>query len=192
MAMQKWLIRSIVLLVALFISVIVASQLYIGYSLAAALRGETDSKKYEQIREQHAGKSTRKAFFPRVIPQESERVAFFFRPAFGQGSEIICLRLQLSNSNLQKIMAQIDTSQQLDTELFMSMQTYGQWRCYPPYDFPQVQSNELLQYIEPLPSDFQIFLQNTTLDDTQGNHGHIGFIAVSKKRLEIVYFAEGW
>lgn len=136
------------------------------------------------------GSPKRYSFLPARIPDDSEKIGFFYSPSFMQGGETIILRLKLPSSHLESVLQDLTTSKW--TEVTDLNHTSLDRCCY--IDFGIKRITEETASIKELPMDFRIFLFHSDLDEIKRNwnHNFLAFTAISTDRNEIIYYAATW
>jgi hypothetical protein len=128
--------------------------------------------------------------FPREIPNSAKNVRLYYSPRFLQGGSHFEIRYETSPAELEalvkkygaKALAVYDGSPDL---FHYANETKG----YPTAEF----RDESNTGQAPLPSDFKVMvLESKPPADVSGNHDYSSGIAVSMKRLEVIYWADRW
>jgi hypothetical protein len=136
----------------------------------------TNVKKYEKILDTYWGPDSKLIrHFPRPIPANAKAVRFSFLPAFWQGGAHIQLRCSLPSEQVEERYAYF--AQKRTKSFFGGMATTSSY------------TGDTEDGLFPDDYEIMIFDEVRTED---WNHGHSHGVAISKKRHEIVYWAETW
>lgn len=140
----------------------------------------TNVKKYEKILDTYWGPESKLVrHFPRPIPADAGAIRFSFLPAFWQGGAHIQLRYSLPSEQVEERYAY--SAQRRTSSSFGGMTTTS----FYTGDTKDGQ----------FPDDYEIMIFDEVREEEpigSSNHGHSHGVAISKKRHEIVYWAEVW
>ena len=151
----------------------------------------TDVSRYERIMDKRWGVDRLAEHFPRPIPDDARNVRFSFRPGFLQGGAHLQLRY--------------DTTPEIIDELyekFSRMKTRSYFggssnkHMNEEYGMPTTYFYTAEFEHREFPDDYEIMIfDKIRRDRPEGfywNHAECHGVAISKKRNEIVYWAEYW
>jgi len=147
----------------------------------------TSVKRYEEILDNYWSSSPLIRYFPRPIPPDAENVKFSFLPKFLQGGSHIQLRYSTSPEEIGKLHAVFAEKK---TKSFFGGDTndHANMKGGLPTTFFYTSDSGDLEF----PDDFEILVLQASPQDTSWNHGESCGVAISRKRNEIVYWAEYW
>jgi hypothetical protein len=158
--------------------------------LVAATAEVTNLGRYEEILS-NSWKSREPLVrhFPRVIPSDAKDVRFSFSPAFLQGGAHIQLRYAAAPATISELYEQFSGKM---TKSFMGGDTNDHMNVKQgmPTTFFYTNGSASHQF----PDDYEIMIFDELPKEEQHswNHGDSHGVAISKKRNEIVYWAESW
>ncbi len=162
--------------------------------LIGATTEVTDTRKYEEILDNYWNcNKALVSHFPRSIPASAKDVHFSFLPAFLQGGTHIQLRYSLSPDEISEL---YDRFSKKKTKSFIGGDSNNHMNMKEgmPTTFFYTSESDNHKF----PDDFEIMIFDEVLkeeDRPEGfywNHGESHGVAISKKRNEIVYWAEAW
>jgi hypothetical protein len=122
-------------------------------------------------------------YYPASIPDSADNVMFSFMPAIGQGGQNTDLKFSADRYSIESY----------DTAFSQLAQWEGKAGS------PEAEQNGIFLgtlavfgYPE-LPSDFTVYvLEANPYQPGNWNHGSLSLVAISPKRLEIIFHAESW
>jgi hypothetical protein len=136
--------------------------------------------------------------FPKTIPSRAQDPQFYYRAGFLQGGASIELRLHMPAEFVEEV---YETYMAKATSIFNGAEKLPNGAHNPDilpkwhfFTFPTDQ-NETPGAEPLLPQDFEILLLSShpyKSNPTDWNHGESSGISISKKRREIIYWAEDW
>ena len=153
---------------------------------------------YENVKRLRWHRKDLVGHFPETIPSTARNQKFYYRAGFLQGGATIELRLQMPREFVEKIYS---TYMLQAKSIFNGAQELPSGSNNPNilpkslfFTFPPEQNET--QGVPPLlPQDFEIILLSSHAyksNPTDWNHGESSGISISKKRSEIIYWAEDW
>ncbi len=154
----------------------------------------TDVRRYGEILDSYWNSSRDLvSHFPRPIPAEASDVRFSFRPAFFQGAAHIQLRYSLPSEEIAELHA---CFAERKTRSFFGGDTNDHMNMKEgmPTSFFYTADTEDRKF----PIDYEIMIFDEVLKEEDRppgfywNHGRSHGVAISRKRSEIVYWAESW
>jgi len=193
MKQLKQIFKVVVKAVAVVVILIVALNLYTLWSI----RPITSISAYEKVLNKRWHTRLVK-HFPKTIPPKAEKQIFFYRPGYIQGGSTIELRMRMPSEFIEREIIEGRKKAKLilrgDQESVgnddpVSMICKSQFMTFPKEEF---QSENQLAL---LPGDFEILLLSSRpyeTDPISWNHGDCSGISVSRKRNEVIYWAEDW
>ena len=136
--------------------------------------------------------------FPEQIPSDAGNPRFYYRAGFLQGGSTIELRVQMPAKVIEEVYAVFRPQAKA---IFNGAEKLDRGTGNPDmlpkwsfFTFPPDQSGA--SGLPPLlPQDFEILLLSShpyKSNPTDWNHGESSGISISKKRREIIYWAEDW
>ena len=158
----------------------------------------TNISKYEKVKSNRWLRPDLIQHFPKAIPSNAQDTQFYFRAGFLQGGATIELRLQMPESFVEDVYTTYRPKAKLvfngAEELDRRAEDPNMLPKFHFYTSPQLKG-ETTKVIPLLPSDFEIFLLSSKpyrKDPVSWNHGDCSGISISRKRNEIIYWAEDW
>lgn len=154
----------------------------------------TDERKYDDVLEDYwQSEEALVSHFPRPIPPNAKEVEFSFHPAFLQGGAHIQLRYSLPSEVISELYGHFSEKK---TMLFVggNMNDHINMKEGMPTTFFYTSGFDT----DDFPDDYEIMIFDQVLreeDRPEGhywNHGQSHGVAISRKRNEIVYWAESW
>lgn len=154
----------------------------------------TDVREYQTILTQHWDSWTDLArHFPRPIPSDAKDVRFSYVPAFLQGGAHVQLRYHAAPATISELYTRFSgkTTKSFtggDTTVHMNM------KDGMPTTFFYTSGSANREF----PDDYEVMAFDDVLKEKERppgfywNHGHSHGVAISKKRNEIIYWAESW
>jgi hypothetical protein len=188
-------IATVVALVAVIlllgVSIIALLVFTFGRSMEEQLSAKIDPALYPQIVQSRLKLSSDYRHFPSEIDQKAIRSAFYHLPGFLQGGDIVSLRVQLPDEEIEKVLAKLRSTGRREVTSFDPISAP---RCYPKFGMSKSDRKGHFYDLDELPSGFHVFLFGSNLQDIKENwnHNFLGFTAVSPTLGEVVYFAESW
>ena len=158
----------------------------------------TDVSKYENVKTLRWLRADLIEHFPDTIPATAQNPKLHYNGAFLQGGAAIELRLQMPAESVEEIYS---TFIRQAKAVYRGVEQHSRgaddlnrgpkWHFYtwPP------QNNETQDAASPLPQDFEIILLSSKpyhSNPTDWNHGERAGVSISKKRNEIIYWAQDW
>ena len=148
----------------------------------------TNVRRYDKILNDYwSFNSELVSHFPRPIPSDANNVRFSFRPKFLQGGAHIQLRYATS----PEIIADVYTRfSERKTKSFTGGDTndHVNMKEGMPTTFFYTSSSGNDEF----PDDYEIMIFDKILKKENWNHGQSHGVAISKKKNEVVYWAESW
>jgi hypothetical protein len=186
--------RFVLVIVSVFAIIVVAAMvglLVLGYSFNQAMRPQIDPRLYKEIAAKRIERSQRYRFLPPEVPVDAYKVAFFHEPKFGQGSDIVILRVALPESQIKETLESLTSSGRKEITDFGDV---PKPHALPGFGMTKPSGENKFEGISELPTDFRIFLFESDLDDIHKhfNHNFLAFTAVSTQRGEVVYYVDSW
>lgn len=136
--------------------------------------------------------------FPKTIPADAQNTKFHYHAGFLQGGAAIELRLKMPSDYVEDtystFMSRAKSIFHGDEQLFRGVNDPDILPKWHFYTFSREQ-NEARGLSPLLPEDFDIVLLAShpyKSDPTDWNHGESSGISISRKRNEIIYWAEDW
>lgn len=158
----------------------------------------TDVSKYENVKKLRWLREDLIEHFPETIPATAQNPKLHYNGGFLQGGAVIELRLQMPAESIEEIYStyirQAKAIYKGVEELSRDADNLNMLPKWHFYTWPP-QRNETRDTAPLLPQDFEIFLLSTKpskSNPTDWNHGESAGISISKKRNEIIYWAEDW
>ena len=158
----------------------------------------TDVSQYQNVKTLRWLREDLIEHFPETIPATAQNPVLHYNGGFLQGAAVIELRMQMPAESIEKMystyMRQAKAiytgAEQLSRDAD-DLNRLPKWKFYtwPPQRY-ETQEAVLL-----LPQDFEIILLSSNpsqSNPTDWNHGESAGISISKKRNEIIYWAEDW
>lgn len=154
--------------------------------------------KYENVKNLRWHRKDLVEHFPETIPSRARAPRFYYRAGFLQGGSSIELRLQMPAEFVEEVYSTytlqaksiFNGAEKLPSGA-NNPNILPKWRFFT---FPPDQ-NETTSVPPLLPQDFEILLLSShpyKSNPTDWNHGESSGISISKKRREIIYWAEDW
>lgn len=140
-----------------------------------------DVAKYEAILQNDWQKGFMQPFvahFPQKLPEQKENIRFFYRRPFLQGGGSIQLRMSQTKEEINNLYNKF-----IKKKMIFPDASDNSEKLKPTIYFMTGDTKN-----GELPPDFEIIF----LAAISGNHGQNYGVAISRKRNEIVYFAEYW
>ena len=154
--------------------------------------------KYENVKRLRWYRQDLVEHFPETIPSKARYPKFYYRAGFLQGGASIELRLRMPAEFVEEVHA---TYLRQAKSIFNGAEKLPSGAIDPNklpkgrfFTFPPDQ-NETPGVPPLLPQDFEILLLSShpyKSNSTDWNHGESSGISISKKRSEIIYWAEDW
>jgi len=185
--MVSWLIkllRVIGWILVVLIVLAVAGCWALKTALEKSLESKTDPSEYSGIvaLRKQMSPPTLYSFLPASIPSDATDVEFFYEPVGGH----LLLKVVLPEDSFAAVVRDLEASGRTvvlpkDVPTFLI-------DCYPDT------MSHGATTVEPLPSDFEIYLFRTDLDDIQKNWNHNTFAgtAILRDTREVVYHIYVW
>ena len=162
------------------------------------LRPITSVSKYQHVKKGRWHNPKLVEHFPDTIPSSARHIEFYYRPGFLQGGSTIELRIQMPENLVEDIYTTyrpraksvFGGAERLDR----SASNPNMLRKWTFYTFQEDQF-ETTDEMSLLPPDFEILLLSSRPYKTSPvdwNHGDCSGISVSRKRREVIYWAEAW
>ena len=128
--------------------------------------------------------------FPRPIPSDAKDVKFSFLPGFLQGGAHIQLRYSVSPDTISDLHSRFS---KMKTKSFIGGDKNGHMNMKEgmPTTFFYTSGSDNHEF----PDDYEIMIFDQVLkeeDKPNWNHGQSHGVAISKKRNEVIYWAESW
>jgi len=160
-----------------------------GYSAKKSLDCKNDPKEYKSIVAER-GEISLYSFLPKEVHPSAEKVAFFHRSGFLQGSDDIILRVKLPREIVRQELAALENSKRQE----VSPSDLPDLLTFPSYDASKRTGNDIAKALKELPTDYRVFLFETDLAQVKKhtNHNSLAFTAVSLTSNEIVYYVTQW
>lgn len=158
----------------------------------------TDVSKYENVKTLRWLREDLIEHFPETIPATAQNPKLHYNGGFLQGGAAIELRLQMPAESIEEIYSTyIRQAKAIYKGVEEHSRDAGNLSMLPKLNFytgPR-QRNETQDAAPLLPQDFEIILLSSRpykSNPTDWNHGESTGISISKKRNEIIYWAEDW
>ena len=159
--------------------------------MIASMAEVTAVHRYDELLDEYWGDRELVRHFPRPIPNGARNVKLSFRPAFMQGGAHMQLRMALPEQTVARLYNEL--SRQRTVSFFggginshLDMDTGMQTTSFYTND---TEDREF-------PRDYEIMVFDEATGPrsvgTSWNHGTSHGVAISKKRNEVVYWAEAW
>jgi hypothetical protein len=170
----------------------------IGQSFRTELAEVTDPKRYSEKLEGYWKSNAPElvAHFPVVIPPDAERVKFYFNPSFLQGGARLYLHYATTSERIQALYEKYSQQRTKEYDLRgkSKLVSVEHQRLLPPF-----LTGEGDEHWQHFPDDFDImyfdpFIPEATMAKSGffWNHGEGHGVGISRKRSEIIYWAEYW
>ncbi len=190
----KVLIKIVIAVILIAILFLLSTTLLMWWQLTPV----TNVSKYDKVISNRWHRPDLIQHFPKEIPSNAQNPQFYFRAGFLQGGATIELKLQMPESLVEEIYETyrpkakflFNGAEELDRGAENS-NMLPKWHFYTS---PQIQA-ERTESLPLLPSDFEVLLlssQPYKIDPVSWNHGECSGLSISRKRNEIIYWAEDW
>lgn len=146
-------------------------------AIDAATTETTDVAKYQRVLKITNYPNNRLTkYFPKKIPKEAKNITFKYRPAFIQSGEVIILKFEITSNVINQYMNDLK-----EVAIWV-----GNIKDSPN----DILYSDIFRGFEyqTFPEDFIIYV--IAFDNT--NHGEHSFVAISKVKNQIVFYANNW
>lgn len=147
-------------------------------ALDAATTETTDVTKYQRVlRITDYSNNSLTKYFPSKIPDDAKNITFIYHPAFMQGGEELGLKFETNHDSINNYIDDINNRAIWTGNINDHPSNYGIY----------LHTFERFGY-ETLPEDYTIYV----IVSDNSNHGELSFVAISKVRNEIIFYADNW
>ena len=190
----KVLIKIVIAVILIAILFFISTTLLMWWQLTPV----TNVFKYEKVKSSRWHRPDLIHHFPKAIPSNAQNPQFYFRAGFLQGGATIELRLQMPENFVEDVYTTYRPKAKIvfngAEELDRGAENPNMLPKWHFYTSPQIKG-ETTEVIPLLPSDFEILLLSShpyRKAPVSWNHGDCSGISISRKRNEIIYWAEDW